>query len=170
MKKSGTSSAPWTFKTDHTLGTAIDPLTGKTYSTSIQNLTATLTDAAGNVLASQPLTYNVLKGVDFYYAQNAGYAGSWNNLVDGAAVSAIQTGHVYANDGVTRDNFAGNDTTLGDQAVLVPASFTINAPGDYTLTITGMVRGIPGLLPMNFAVTEPITYIFEGDACPPPAP
>jgi hypothetical protein len=162
--KKSKGNDPWTFKTAFNLPNAIDPLTGQYIG--LQNIIATLTDSTGAQLAQQTLSNTVQKGVDFYYYQNAGYNGPMAQLVDKAWVSAIETGGAVANDGMTRDDFAGNNASLGDLAALTPTDFTINAPGDYTLTITGSLQGVAGALPLNFSVTQSVIYEAAENACP----
>jgi hypothetical protein len=164
VKKSKGSSDPWSFKTGFSLPNAVDPTTGQYVG--VQNILATLTDGSGNVVEQRTLTNTVQHGVDFYYSQNAGYNGPYNQLVDGAAVSEIEKGLVFAIDGVTKDDFAGNNSSLGDLAVLDLVDFTIEQPGSYTVTVTGTLQGVQGVLPLSFSVAESIIYQAAGDACP----
>jgi hypothetical protein len=162
--KKSKGNDPWTFKTAFNLPDAIDPLTGQFIG--LNNIVATLTDATGLQLDQRALANTIQKGVDFYYAQNAGYNGPLTQLVDNAYVSAIELGEVFANDKLTKDDFAGNNGTLGDLAVLTPTDFTISAPGDYMLTITGTLQGVAGALPLKFSVTQSILYETAENACP----
>jgi hypothetical protein len=98
-----------------------------------------------------PLVTNVVSGQDFTYLGNAGRNGTLNNLFDdgltsNGTVNEIQGGISTALNG-KKDDFAGNNGTGGDQAVidsLSSGTCSISAAGSYTLNVTGVLKGVSG--------------------------
>jgi hypothetical protein len=94
---------------------------------------------------------------DYFYAQNAGTFGDTNQLLNGAVVSAIQQGSVCT-PGRNRDDQCGNDSVLGEKAVMdAPVRFDLSTEGDYTLRVTGTVKGNAGTLNQPFSVCSSLT-------------
>jgi len=143
----GKKKSDWTFKTSHTLlngdGTA-----------RIASLQASLAWDGGQV--GTLLAYALESGIDYFYRSNAGSNGPTGQLVDGGTVSAIQNGRV-GSPRANFDDFAGNNGTLGDRAVLAPVSWAIPDAGQYTLTVSGTVKGVAGSLDQTFAVSKVIS-------------
>jgi hypothetical protein len=156
VRKSSDSKNPWTFKASHTMS-YIDPLTGQAVAR-LQNPTATLYDSGGNIVwGPQALAYSLETGVDYFYNQNAGTNGPIGQLVNGYNVNNIQNGLVPSDDGLSWDNFAGNNTTLGERVNLQQVKFAITNPGVYTLSITGTLKDVAGLASFPFSVDKQIT-------------
>jgi hypothetical protein len=94
---------------------------------------------------------------DYFYAQNAGVFGDPNQLLNGALVSDIQQGDVCTPGG-NRDDQCGNDTVLGEKAVMdAPVGFDISTEGNYTLRISGTVKENAGTLAQPFSVCSSLT-------------
>ncbi len=117
--------------------------------------------------------YSVLQNENFYYVTNAGTFGPGLLVLEGW-VDDIQNGLVLADDGVTRDNFPGNDNQGGDRIVFgtedpqngepLLLGF-VDQPGSYTVTLFGSLKGNPGEIGAGFEATKTINVISD---CPPP--
>jgi hypothetical protein len=162
LLKSAKSAADWNYKLSHEMS-HVDELTGEAVADLVDPV-ATITDSNGSIVSASPLAFTLEQGVDYFYSANAGTFGATGLLVNDANVSVIQTGLAAATDGYV-DNFAGNDTTLGERAVLTPAEWTFTAPGDYTLTVSGTLKGNTGAVTRSISVTSSAT-IFAGDCQP----
>lgn len=170
VRKTTAGPDHWTFKTDFGgLGSnSIDPVTGLPMG--VQNITATLTDSGNNVLDQRTLSNTIEYNKNYFYKQNAGFNGAYDGtigqLVDGAYVGDIVTGRAFSNDSLSSDNFAGNDNYFGDRAKITPTDFTIYTPGQYNLTIAGVMQGVAGMLAKPFTVNQVVTYDTEDNVCP----
>jgi len=93
--------------------------------------------------------------VDFTYTTNAGSNGTTSLLKDGDARTILNT-----------DSFPGNDNGGADgralaKAVMDPVKLEL-PPGQYTVTLTGTVKGNNGLASIDFSVTQTIQIITPG--------
>ncbi len=119
--------------------------------------------------------YSVNQNENFYYTTNAGtYNSPPGLLVLAGHVNDIQNGLLVADDGVTRDNFPGNDNQGGDRIVFGTEDpqngealelGTIDTPGSYTVTLFGFLKGNPGEIDSGFEASKQINVISE---CPAP--
>jgi hypothetical protein len=132
----------------------------------VTNLAVNVTDSNGNTVTSatpgSTLTQNApgaLSGdpgaVDFTYTTNARSNGNTSLLQNGDARTILNT-----------DSFAGNNNGGADGSALAIAnmdSVPLNVgPGDYTVTLTGTVKGNNALADTSFSVTQTIHIITPG--------
>jgi len=165
--KSATRSENWTFKASHTM---LDSLGASR----LVGATATITDASDAVICTLPIVTSVVSGQDFTYLGNAGRNGIVANLFDNGiapngTVNAIQGGVSVALNGKT-DDFAGNNGTGGDKAVIDTGSTgtcSISTEGEYTLNVTGTLKGVSGSSSLAVAVSSSICISAEScHVCP----
>jgi hypothetical protein len=151
-----TGSGGWSFKASHTM---LDSLGASR----LVGATATITDADANVICTLPIVTHVVSGEDFTYLGNAGRNGTLINLFDNGitpngTVNDIQNGVSTALNG-RKDDFAGNNGTGGDQAVIDSDSTgtcSISAAGNYTLNVTGTLKGVSGASSLPVSVSSSI--------------
>ncbi len=148
-------NAPWTFKTSHSM-------TNPDGSARLQNLAATLYDAADYMVWSEPLGYTMEYGTDFLYNGNAGSNGPAGQLIDNAWVGRIHNGLASSPDGDT-DNHVGNNSTLGERAVIYPYGFALSEAGNYKLRVSGILKGVDGGRDVSVNIDEQITI--SADDC-----
>jgi hypothetical protein len=132
----------------------------------VQNLAVTVTDASNTVVASATPGSTIVQNapgalpgdpgaVDFTYTTNAGSNGVTSLLENGDARTILNT-----------DSFAGNDNGGADGSALAIANMDpvpLNVgPGDYTVTLTGTVKGNNALADLSFTVTQTIHIIAPG--------
>jgi hypothetical protein len=128
-------------------------------------VTVSWTDSNGNPVDLEAFpghTVDTNPG-DFEYTGNAGTNGVTDLLVPGPAmVSDILKGNATATDG-GKDDFTQNDVVVGfvHLATMDPVTFDLG-PGDYTVTISGKVKGTDGNLDLSFGVTQQLTISAEG--------
>lgn len=151
-KTKATGADKWTFKASFTiLDAGISRMVNPQY---------TITDSTATVVCG-PTAIALLpveQGVDFQYDQNAGTNGTTSLLIPSGTVSAIQTGQVYNSLG-DKDNFAGNDTTLGEKQAVDTANTptcSISAAGSYTLNVTGTMKGVSGAASLPVSVASSV--------------
>lgn len=160
VKKTG-GSAPWTLKSNHGLlnsdGTArITGLQARIDWTDGNGASATTGDL--------DLTWTVLNDVDFAYTGNAGSHGNSSILFNGGTISGIEDG-TSANDEGQFDDFAGNDGSLADVAVIDEFSFDLWDPAIYTLTLWGTIASIDAMYDEDFSTTKVITVATADQTC-----
>lgn len=124
-----------------------------------------------DVRTPDPATFTFLQGQNFGYIENAGCkAGNVDMLIDeDAMVNDILNGTLVAPDGKA-DDFLGNNNAGATQVVLAPWSYSLDVIGydplqtgdytlttNYTMTITGTVRGLKTLLNVPFSAQVGIT-------------
>lgn len=132
-------------------------LSDSTTSNRVENLALTVTDSSNNIVESATPGSTVNYPVDFDYTTNAGSNGSTKYLTPGT------------NDDMSilnNDEFAGNDNggADGSAAALATMDATIVdlGPGDYSVTLTGTVKGNNGLANITFSVTNQVHIITPG--------
>jgi hypothetical protein len=121
----------------------------------VQNLAVTVSDAASNVVASALPGSTVNAPVDFTYATNAGSNGATSLLKDGDARGILNG-----------DSFAGNDNGGADGSALALATMDGVAldlgGGDYSVSLTGTVKGNSATADISFKVTQVLHIIAKG--------
>jgi hypothetical protein len=136
----------------------------------VQNLTVTVTDSSNVVASASPgntIVQNApgaLAGdpgaVDFAYATNAGSNGATSLLQNGDARSILNG--VFP----SPDVFTGNDNGGADGSALAYAQMDtvpVSLPaGDYTITLTGTVKGNSTSADIPFSVTNHVNIITPG--------
>ncbi len=143
----------------------------------LENAGIELLDANANVLGGVEFglpgfpNYSVVQNDNFYYTTNAGTFGSPPGLlVSEGWVDDIQNGLKHATDGVTSDNFPGNDNQGGDRIVFgaedpqageALALATVNEAGTYTVRLFGTLKGNPGEITAGFSATKTINVVSE---------
>jgi hypothetical protein len=152
LKNNG--SGGWSFKASHTM---LDSLGASR----LVGATATISDDANAVICTLPIVTNVVSGQDFEYLGNAGRNGNVGNLFDdgntaNGTVNQIQGGVSVALNG-RKDDFAGNNGTGGDMAVIdsdATGTCSISTAGSYTLAVTGTLKGVSGASSLPISVTS----------------
>jgi hypothetical protein len=147
---SGKGKKDWSFKASHTMTDAgvsrlVDPV-------------AKIYDAGANLVCSLAISTALEYGVDYFYAQNAGSNGPTGQLIDGDTVNRIQNG-LKASPNGNVDDFAGNNTTLGERANITgttPAACSIAAAGSYSLQVSGILKGVSGSASLPVSVTSSV--------------
>jgi hypothetical protein len=145
---------PWTFKASHTM-TADDG------SSRLVNPQYSIVDSGLNLVCGPTAigVYPIERGVDYFYAQNAGFNGSASQLIDNYNVSVIQNGSPALSPGGDADNFAGNNLTNGERQSVDPlttSTCSISAAGSYFLKVTGTLKGVSGTASLPVAVTSTV--------------
>lgn len=151
-KSNGTGG--WSFKASHTM---LDSLGASR----LVGATATISDDQANVICTLPLTTAVESNQDFVYLGNAGRNGTVAQLFDdgvtaNGTVNEIQGGVSTSLNG-KKDDFAGNNGTGGDRAVITASGVcSIAAAGNYTLNVTGTLKGVSGSSSLPVSVNSSI--------------
>jgi hypothetical protein len=148
------SSGSWKFKASHTITDASGlRLTGMKVGVYDSN------DGLVGTEKVQGTDFAFSLGTgEYFYAQNAGTSGDTNQLLNGALVSDIQQGDVCTTGGGNRDDHCGNDAVLGEKAVMdAPVGFDLSTEGDYTLRVSGTVKGNAGTVNQSFSVCSSLT-------------
>ena len=153
-KTNGTGG--WSFKASHTM---LDSLGASR----LVGATATITDSDANTVCTLALSTGILSNQDFTYLGNAGRNGTTAQLFDdgvntNGTVNEIQGGVSTSLNG-KKDDFAGNNGTGGDQAVIngsTPSSCLISDAGDYTLNVTGTLKGVSGSSSLPVGVSSSV--------------
>jgi hypothetical protein len=123
-------------------------------------LALTVKDAAGTIVASYAPGSAVHFPVDFGYTTNAGSNGATGYLQDSDARTILNT-----------DSFAGNNDGGSDGSALALATTDTTTvtfdPGDYTITLTGTVKGnsidaTSTGANISFSVTQSVHIIAPG--------
>jgi hypothetical protein len=141
-------------------------LTDSTTGNRVQNLALNVTDSDHNVVWSTVPESRVVANVpgadpgdaaavDFPYTTNAGSNGAVGNLQNGDARTILNT-----------DSFVGNDDGGADGSALAlalmePQTVLLGA-GDYTVTLTGTVKGNSGIANISFSVGNVVHIIAPG--------
>jgi hypothetical protein len=112
----------------------------------VQNLQLYVND----VLQASPGN-TIESGVDFYYETNAGSNGNTSLLQDGMA-SALLLG----------DSFSGNNGPENMIWSHMDAQQFELGPGDYTLKLTGVIKGNTGSADLGFSVVKNLTISAQG--------
>jgi hypothetical protein len=154
LKNNG--SGGWSFKASHTL---LDSLGASR----LVDATATIKDELAVTVCTLPIVTNIVPGQEFTYLGNAGRNGTTDNLFDNGitsngTVNEIQDGVSTALNG-KKDDFAGNNGTGGDKAVIDSDSTgtcPISAEGNYTLHVTGALKGVSGSSSLPVSVSSSI--------------
>ena len=154
QKKGKAGADKWTFKASHTMS-EIDPSNGLPVSRLV-NPVAALYGAGVDPICTLAIFTQLEQGVDYEYIGNAGTNGDVSQLFPIGLVSDIQQGVLSTGSGLW-DNFAGNDYTNGERAVITgtdPANCEISEPGTYELIVTGVLKGVSGAFSLPFGVTS----------------
>jgi hypothetical protein len=155
-KSNGTGG--WSFKASHTM---LDSLGASR----LVGAQATITDADANVKCALPIVIEnpIQSNQDFTYLGNAGRNGTTANLFDdgvtsNGTVNEIQGAVSIALNG-KKDDFAGNNGTGGDKAVIdsvATGTCSIGVEGSYTLSVTGTLKGVSGASSLPVSVSSQI--------------
>jgi len=124
-------------------------LTNPDGSSRIENLTVTLSGDASRT--DNPNHTLVDGGASFEYTGNAG--------ANGTAKSYLKDGKM--GDILTGDSFKGNDLGPYSIAIVDPITYTLG-PGNYTITVTGTIKGVDGNASLSFSGTATTTISAEG--------
>ena len=161
QKKSAPSPGnPWTFKTSFTM---TDDLGGSR----LVNPVAHILDSNASEICTLAINTTVppFATDNYFYAKNAGSNGNSNQLVDNGTVLDIENGSVCS-PGNNCDNFAGNNTTLGEKADITstnPSSCSISQAGNYTLQVTGTLKGVSGASSLPVSVSS--SLCIQAESC-----
>jgi hypothetical protein len=151
--KAATGKEPWTKKFSFDLGT--------TEASRVSGLKIELLKDNVVVETRMP-SHAIVRGLDWTYSANAGTFGNataQQSLVSDSLVSAI----------LLADNFAGNNGAGGSQAQVPSQTFTVPAPSsgpaNYTIRISGTVKGNAAVSDQTFSVTTSFVTILNGFTC-----